>query len=120
MNILIFNAGSASLKFEPIATPELPSVSDKQRKVVSGIVEKIGEGATFSLLRNKLPIQQEKIAASDYGEATRYVLRWLDIWICRTHAHPYLERMALDRPRTIKESLLQRTLVYALAFVDAI
>jgi len=36
------------------------------------------------------------------------------------NACPYLERMALDRPRTIKERLLQRTLVYALASVDAI
>jgi acetate kinase len=33
MNILIFNAGSASLKFEVFAKPELPSISDKQRKV---------------------------------------------------------------------------------------
>lgn len=36
------------------------------------------------------------------------------------HARPYLERMTLDRPQTLKERLLQRALVYALAFVDAI
>jgi len=36
------------------------------------------------------------------------------------NARPYLERMALARPRTIKERLLQRTLVYGLASVDAI
>ena len=36
------------------------------------------------------------------------------------NARPYLERMALGRPRTLKERLLQRTLVYALASVDAI
>jgi hypothetical protein len=35
-------------------------------------------------------------------------------------ARQYLERMALDRPRTIKERLLQRALVFALASVDAI
>jgi acyl-CoA hydrolase len=35
-------------------------------------------------------------------------------------ARPYLERMSLARPRTIKERLLKRTLVYALASVDAI
>jgi acetate kinase len=43
MNILVLNAGSASLKFEVIATPELPFTSDKQHKLVSGIVEGIGE-----------------------------------------------------------------------------
>src|SRR5437868_3538422 len=36
------------------------------------------------------------------------------------HARPYLERMALSRAQTFKERLLQKTLVYALAFVDAI
>jgi acetate kinase len=53
MKVLIFNAGSSSLKVEVFAKPELPSVSDKQRKLVSGIIEDIGEEATFSLLENK-------------------------------------------------------------------
>jgi hypothetical protein len=35
-------------------------------------------------------------------------------------AQPYLERMGLDTPRTLKEQLLQRTIVYALASVEAI
>jgi acetate kinase len=70
MNILVFNACSALLKFEVIATPESPKASDQQRKLVSGIVKRIGEEATFSLLENKQTIQQEKIAVSDYGEAT--------------------------------------------------
>ena len=78
MNILVLNAGSASLKFEVIAMPEWRTAPDKQRKLVSGIVEGIGQEATFSMLENKQTIQQEKIAASDYGEATRHVLKWLD------------------------------------------
>ena len=35
-------------------------------------------------------------------------------------ARPYLERMKLDHPRTFKERLFQRALVYALASVNAI
>ncbi len=35
-------------------------------------------------------------------------------------AHVYLERMALDRPNGLKEKLLQRSLVYALASIGAI
>ena len=35
-------------------------------------------------------------------------------------ARPYLERMKLDQPRTFKERLSQKALVYALASVDAI
>jgi acetate kinase len=78
MNILVINAGSASLKFEVIATPGFPSAFDKQRKLVSGIIEGIGEEATFSLLENKQNIQHEGIAVTDYSEATRHILTWLD------------------------------------------
>jgi acetate kinase len=53
MNILVLNAGSASLKFEVIATPELPFASDKQHKLVSGIVEGIGEEATSRCWKTK-------------------------------------------------------------------
>jgi acyl-CoA hydrolase len=35
-------------------------------------------------------------------------------------ARPYLKRMGLDDPRTVKQRLLQRALVYALASIDAI
>ena len=35
-------------------------------------------------------------------------------------AQPYLQRMRLDAPRGVKERLLQRVVVYALASVDAI
>ncbi len=35
-------------------------------------------------------------------------------------ARPYLQRMSLDRPRSVKEKLMQRVVVYALAAVDAI
>jgi acetate kinase len=89
MNILVLNAGSASLKFEVIATPELPFTSDKQHKLVSGIVEGIGEEATFSLLENKQNVQQETIAVNDYDEATRHVLKWLNAghWHHESNTH---------------------------------
>jgi hypothetical protein len=35
-------------------------------------------------------------------------------------AHSYLARMDLNRPKNVKESLMQRALVYALASIDAI
>ena len=35
-------------------------------------------------------------------------------------AQPYLQRMRLDAPRGVKERLMQRVVVYALAAVDAI
>jgi hypothetical protein len=35
-------------------------------------------------------------------------------------AHPYLERMKLDAPRTMKDRVLQRAVVFALASIEAI
>jgi hypothetical protein len=35
-------------------------------------------------------------------------------------AGPYLERMGLDAPRTVRDRLLRRVLVYALASADVI
>jgi hypothetical protein len=37
-----------------------------------------------------------------------------------TSARPYLERMGLDAPRTLKERVLRRALVYALVSVGAV
>jgi acetate kinase len=76
MNILVLNAGSASLKFEVIATSNdlLPS---PECKLVSGIVEGIGERARFSLLQNKETILHQHIDAADYGAATHHIFDWL-------------------------------------------
>jgi acetate kinase len=67
---------SASLKFEVIATSNdlLPS---QECKLASGIVEGIGERATFSLLQNKQTVHQQGINAADYAAATHHVFDWL-------------------------------------------
>jgi acetate kinase len=77
MNVLALNAGSASLRFEVIAArPD--AAPEGQRSLVSGIVEGIGEEATFSVMEGKRVVHQEEVQASDYGEAARAVLAWLD------------------------------------------
>jgi acetate kinase len=50
MNILVLNAGSASLKFEVIATPELPFVSDKQHNYIRKYGEDMPEIANWKWL----------------------------------------------------------------------
>jgi acetate kinase len=78
MNVLVFNTGSASLKFEVIAVSSGNATSDQNRKLVSGVIEGIEEETTLSLLDKKQVVHREKIAASDYGEATRCVVAWLN------------------------------------------
>ena len=77
MNILVLNAGSASLKFDVIATLNNDALPSQQCKVASGMIEGIGERPKFSLLRNKEIIYQRDLEGSGYAEATRYVFDWL-------------------------------------------
>jgi acetate kinase len=65
MNVLVFNTGSASLKFEVIAVSSGNATSDQNRKLVSGVIEGIEEETTLSLLDKKQVVHREKITASD-------------------------------------------------------
>ncbi|MCU1235259.1 MAG: Acetate kinase [Candidatus Solibacter sp.] len=63
MRILVFNAGSASLKFDLIAAGE---------KLFSGAIEGIGKpGTTFSRMAGKEVAHKEPIDVRSYGAATR-------------------------------------------------
>ena len=85
MNILVLNAGSASLKFEVIAAALNEDVLEDYEQLISGAVENIDkEAATFLLLENKHVIQQEKTRASDYRTATQWLLNWLDKGGCNS------------------------------------
>jgi acetate kinase len=74
MNVLVLNAGSASLKFEVISALANEDALNSQTKLVSGAIENIGEEATFSLLKGKQVISKEPIDANDYGKATEKLL----------------------------------------------
>src|SRR5262249_58222763 len=78
MNVLVFNVGSASLKFQMISTPLDAAFPEEGRAVMSGAVEEFGAEATISLFENKEVSHQEKIAAVDHGEAARQALSWLN------------------------------------------
>jgi hypothetical protein len=66
-----------------------------------------------ALLTLKQAVQWEKLHLPRLSEIRKTIT-------VPKHARPYLERMALDRPQTIKERLLRRALLYALASVEAI
>lgn len=78
MNILVFNAGSSSLKFEFIQAHDHNPPLRQLRKVVSGSIENIGRDAVLSQLQGKEVIDKQQISANDYSEATQQVLKWLE------------------------------------------
>jgi acyl-CoA hydrolase len=66
-----------------------------------------------ALLALKQTVQGEKLHLPRPSEIRKTI-------IVPDQTRPYLERMALLRPQSLKERLLRRALVYALASVDAI
>jgi len=80
MNILVFNPGSASLKFE-IIDGDPSSDRIPQQKLLSGVIEVIGQKATTPKLfikRDGRPVEITTVDAKDHGDAAREVLAWID------------------------------------------
>lgn len=78
MNVLVLNAGSASVKFEVIETDPDAPLDRFGRKRVSGAVEHIGQDATLSLLDGKSVRERRDVKAGGYEEAASLVLEFLD------------------------------------------
>jgi acetate kinase len=93
MNILVFNAGSASLKFQVIDTPPDMAIPEHGRTIVNGAVEEFGAEATISLFENKEVSHQAKIAAADRGEAARQALSWLNVNAAKRPGPPTIGRL---------------------------
>lgn len=78
MNVLVFNAGSASLKFELIRSDSDNPCLQQLHTLVSGSIEHIGGDAVLSQLQGKEVIDKLKIDANDYNTATEQALEWLE------------------------------------------
>jgi acyl-CoA hydrolase len=66
-----------------------------------------------ALLRLEQIVQRKKLRRPRFADIRKTI-------VTPDSARPYLERMALAHPKTLKERLLQRALAYGLASVDAI
>ena len=81
-NVLVFNPGSASLKFQIIR-----SASNERwgTKLISGVVEPIGANAKFSLLEGRKKINEEALSAPDHGEAAAAILHRINSGLAAQH-----------------------------------
>ncbi|MBF2017664.1 MAG: acetate/propionate family kinase [Rivularia sp. T60_A2020_040] len=78
MNILVFNAGSASLKFELIRADSDNPDLQQLHKIISCSIEHIGGDTVLSQLQDNKVIDKQQISAKDYLEATQQSLKWLN------------------------------------------
>jgi acetate kinase len=76
--VLVFNTGSNSLKFQVVEPkPPSPQVVGG-RKLLSGVVEPVGEGAQFSLLENHRKTDSTNVAAGNHDAAVKEILNRID------------------------------------------
>jgi hypothetical protein len=68
----------------------------------------------------KQALERLKWMATHKRPSRLRVSQFAKVAIVPESARPYLERMGLEVPRTLKQRLLQRALVSALASIDAI
>jgi acyl-CoA hydrolase len=68
----------------------------------------------------KRALERLKWMATHKRPSRLRVNQFAKLAIVPENARPYLERMGLDAPRTLKQCVLQRALVYALASIEAI
>ena len=76
--VLIFNTEGNSLKFE-VVVPQSPSPHVVQgRKLLSGVVEPIGDGAKLSLLENHRRTDSSDVPAENHAAAVKEILNRID------------------------------------------
>src|SRR5579871_714793 len=74
MKVLVFNPGSASLKFEVIEGDAHAAQLVQGRKLASGVVEPIGGPATLSVKKGRATNPAEDLFVPDHGIAAQKVL----------------------------------------------
>jgi acetate kinase len=77
MNILVLNCGSSTLKFQIIETDLDLIQGDADRRLASGIVERIGSQALITLQAKGQAKEKHAEPMRDYRAAIDRVLRWI-------------------------------------------
>jgi acetate kinase len=76
--VLVFNTGSDSLKFQVVVPqPRSPQVV-QGRKLLSGVIEPVGDGAQLSLLEGHRKIDSASVRVENHAAAVKEILQRID------------------------------------------
>jgi acetate kinase len=78
MNVLVFNPGSSSLKFEVIASGPPRGQVVRGRTLLRGVVEPIGGHSKLVLFDGQTAVPQEELSVRDHGQAAKRVLNCME------------------------------------------
>ncbi len=77
MNILVLNCGSSTLKFQLIVTDETLIEANADRRLASGVIERLGGEAIISVSPENGISQRYTAQLKNVRAALDYILRWL-------------------------------------------
>ena len=77
MNILVLNCGSATVKFQIIETDRDAIAADADRRLASGLIERIGGQALVTFQATGLPKERHAEPLRDHRAAIDRILRWI-------------------------------------------
>ena len=77
MNILVLNCGSSSVKFQIIDTDLDLIQKNADKRLASGIIERVGSQALITLQAEGKPKLRQAAPLRDHRAALDYILRWI-------------------------------------------
>ena len=77
MNILVLNCGSSTVKFQIIETDQDKIDVDQDRRLASGIVERVGGHALITLQAQGQPKVKRAEPVRDHRAAIDLIVRWI-------------------------------------------
>lgn len=77
MNILVLNCGSSTVKFQIIETDREAIENDRDRRLASGIIERIGGQALITFHADGHPKERHAEPLRDHRAAIDRILRWI-------------------------------------------
>ncbi len=77
MNVLVFNCGSSSLKFQLIGLDRGAASGERERRLARGLIERIGGEASCTFTTMDGSAAQRTAPIANHEEAVREALNWL-------------------------------------------
>ncbi|ROL60889.1 acetate kinase [Bacteroidetes/Chlorobi group bacterium ChocPot_Mid] len=77
MNVIVFNCGSSSMKFQIIETDMEKIESDKDVMLAKGLIERLGSQSLVTFQIEGKPTVKEALPLRDHRAALNYIMKWV-------------------------------------------
>ncbi len=77
MNVIVFNCGSSSMKFQIIDTDKEKIEQNKDKQLAKGLIERIGSQSLITFQVEGKPTFKEALPLRDHRAALNYIIKWI-------------------------------------------